>query len=630
MQDSIGFPSLIYKNLVDIIDAEFAQDHLIDNPLGKINLGDLQDEISWIKYHHVIDLLKRIELIADPKANIPWIVSQLSSQSFGVLGYLLVNSENALQWREFYCLYAQAFGWQLDNIAVKEGSLVFKANTLTEVEHSLNPQIRTLLTCLCLRMWQISAPYGLKSMQVHCKMRSANQISKAFSGLQWTTSDNDVVIIKFPCASEQKQLIGFNQRLQKLFQKEVELQLDIYQSNSDLVAKIRDILRKSSDLQDISLSSVANKLHVSERTLNRQLTEQNTTYKEVMSNFRSKLSLELLFAGQSIENVASRVGFSERSTFERAFKKWQGFTPAQMQVSYALLSKERQVSEMVDPDNIPNLPITATRLLSVLNNDNSHLDELVEIVSQDPGLVAKVMKIAGSAFYANSHVASLKQAILGVFGTEKLKSLALMLLSSRLFSIESDKFDLGEFWLQSLAIAQISEDIGKTGIWGKQIGSELYFVGLFYDLGSLFIAHCLPQQFHQISNEAQADFTLLQYHNFQINRLGLSSPQVSAFLASYWNLPSHLAEELKALSQYYKNPSEQQPSTIGITCIASAVRNYLSVSNQTQENRQPFNVILKLEFAEFGLNWSDRLESFSTAIEPRIENLRSQASSLTE
>ena len=630
MLDSLGFPSLIYKNLVDVIDAEFAQNYHINSPLGKINLSNLQDEITWIEYYHLNDLIKRIESINEPTANIPWVVSKLSPQSFGVLGYLLVNSANAQEWRAFYEQYAQAFGWHINKINNRNNRLSFKCVAVDSIAQQYNPQINLLLTCLCLRMWNISAPYGMHSIQVQINSKISTYMSKAFPDLQWITTDSDTTIIQFAVTTEQKPLIGFNERFRELFRKEVDLQLKMYDNKADLVARIRDVLRQNHDLQNISLSLIAEQLHISERTLNRRLTEQNTTYKDVVSNFRSKLSLELLFAGQSIESVAIRVGFSERSTFERAFKKWQGFTPAQMQASYSLLSKEKKVSDMVHPDNIPNLPITATRLLSILNNDNSHIDELVEIVSQDPGLIAKIMKIAGSAFYANTHVASLKQAILGVFGTEKLKSLALMFLSSRLFSIDSETFDIGEFWLQSLATAQVCEDIGKTGIWGKQIGSELYFVGLFYDLGSLFIAHCLPQQFRQISNEMQPNFSLLQYHDFQRNRLGISSPQVSAFLASYWNLPSHLADELRALSQYYKNPKAQQVSIIGITCVVTAVRRYLSLNEDLAAENKTFSEILQQAFVEFGLNWSDQLEFLSQTIEPRIESLRSQAGSLTE
>jgi HD-like signal output (HDOD) protein/AraC-like DNA-binding protein len=623
-----GFPSLIYKNLVEVAKAEFAQSHLDDSPLGKINLSKLQDEITWIKYDHLIDLINRIESINDPRANIPWLVSRLSAQCFGALGYLLVSSSNAQEWRAFYTQYARMFGWHNDLVTNEGNRLLFIPDTDETFEHKSSAQVNLLLTCLCLRIWHISAPYGFNSMKVEINRKISPQMIKAFPLLEWTSSVHKLTTIRFPIETEQKPLIGSNERFRSLFQKEANLQLKMYGNKADLVAKVRDILRRNTDLQTVSLSSVADQLHMGERTLNRQLTEQNTTYKEIVSNFRSKLSLELLFVGQSIEKVALRVGFSERSTFERAFKKWQGFTPAQMQASYSLLSKERKVSDIIHPDNIPNLPLTATRLLGILNNDNSHIDELVEIVSQDPGLVAKVMQIAGSAFYANTHVTSLKQAILGVFGTEKLKSLALMLLSSRLFIIDSDAFDISQFWLQSLATAQISEDIGKTGAWGKQISSELYFVGLFYDLGSLFIAHCLPLQFRQINNEMHPDFSLLQYHDFQINRLGISSPQASAFLASYWNLPTHLTDKLKTLGQYHNDTIPHQPSVTGITCVASAVRKYLNLKNDLAEENVEFQSILKQSFFEFGLNWSSQLKSLSQSSQSRIESLRTQSGSI--
>lgn len=75
-------------------------------------------------------------------------------------------------------------------------------------------------------------------------------------------------------------------------------------------------------------ASVAQAIGVSERTLFRRLAESGLTYQDVLENTQKSLAEELLKKSEfSIAEVAFLTGFSEQSTFSRAFKRWMGQTP---------------------------------------------------------------------------------------------------------------------------------------------------------------------------------------------------------------------------------------------------------------------------------------------------------------
>jgi len=78
-------------------------------------------------------------------------------------------------------------------------------------------------------------------------------------------------------------------------------------------------------------ASVAERLGVSGRTLHRRLHERGTTYQELLDRVRLRLASRMLAAGRPIADVASNVGFSQASTFHRAFKSWTGQTPTEYQ-----------------------------------------------------------------------------------------------------------------------------------------------------------------------------------------------------------------------------------------------------------------------------------------------------------
>ncbi len=73
---------------------------------------------------------------------------------------------------------------------------------------------------------------------------------------------------------------------------------------------------------------IASELHVSPQTLRRRLKQENTSFQEIKDLLRRDLAIYHLGRGErSINEIAHLVGFTEPSTFHRAFKKWTGMTP---------------------------------------------------------------------------------------------------------------------------------------------------------------------------------------------------------------------------------------------------------------------------------------------------------------
>ena len=73
---------------------------------------------------------------------------------------------------------------------------------------------------------------------------------------------------------------------------------------------------------------IASALHMSNRTLQRKLREEGTSFKDLLQDTRMQLARKyLLSPGRSVVETAYLLGFSEPSTFSRAFKRWTGVAP---------------------------------------------------------------------------------------------------------------------------------------------------------------------------------------------------------------------------------------------------------------------------------------------------------------
>lgn len=84
----------------------------------------------------------------------------------------------------------------------------------------------------------------------------------------------------------------------------------------------------------VSEESVAEALNLSQRTLQRKLKEEGTTYKQLLEEIRRELAAQYMRESRlSINEITYLLGFSEPSNFSRAFKRWTGASPREYRES---------------------------------------------------------------------------------------------------------------------------------------------------------------------------------------------------------------------------------------------------------------------------------------------------------
>jgi len=99
-------------------------------------------------------------------------------------------------------------------------------------------------------------------------------------------------------------------------------------NDDSATAHIRGILSQG-DLVDFpDFETIAQHLNSTPQTLRRRLKEEGSSYQEIKDDIRRDAAIYFLGQRQlNINQIAEKIGFSEPSTFHRAFKKWTGVTP---------------------------------------------------------------------------------------------------------------------------------------------------------------------------------------------------------------------------------------------------------------------------------------------------------------
>jgi AraC-like DNA-binding protein len=103
--------------------------------------------------------------------------------------------------------------------------------------------------------------------------------------------------------------------------------LDRRHARRGVSGRVRDELLRSLG-RPPTQEKIARVLHVSVRTLRRQLADEGTSFRLLVEHTRRGLAEELLGTGRlTVEQVADRVGYAEASSFVHAFSRWHGVAP---------------------------------------------------------------------------------------------------------------------------------------------------------------------------------------------------------------------------------------------------------------------------------------------------------------
>ena len=118
-----------------------------------------------------------------------------------------------------------------------------------------------------------------------------------------------------------KDLLEFSQKIESIPGVEIL-------SMGKSLEVIKDYVMKSLPSHVPDIEEIAECLNLSVRTVQRKLQDYDTSYSQVLDAIRKELALTYLRQTQnSALYISERLGFSEQSAFQRAFKRWTGNTP---------------------------------------------------------------------------------------------------------------------------------------------------------------------------------------------------------------------------------------------------------------------------------------------------------------
>jgi AraC-like DNA-binding protein len=152
-------------------------------------------------------------------------------------------------------------------------------------------------------------------------------------------TDRDALLVAHESMSAPNRLGDVG--IARYFETQLKSEISQYRSEETLDKQVK--IKITSALSDgiPTITDIASSLAMSGRSLQRKLSEQGFTYQKLVDEARREFAEQLLRQDQhSLSNIAFLTGFSEQSSFTRAFKRWAGQTPR----SYRLAAQSRSTA----------------------------------------------------------------------------------------------------------------------------------------------------------------------------------------------------------------------------------------------------------------------------------------------
>jgi two-component system cell cycle response regulator len=214
------------------------------------------------------------------------------------------------------------------------------------------------------------------------------------------------------------------------------------------------------------------------------------------------------------------------------------------------MGKERSLETFIGGiENLPTLPGIAMRILEAVQKKEPDIDEISDIISTDPPLSAKVLRLANSSFYnLPTSITSVLHSI-KMLGLSTVQNIALgFSLVNNYQSKKSTGFDYTCFWKNSLVGAISAKLI--TEKLNPELLDNAFFMGLLQDIGTLTFGHCMPAQYNLILSEMEK--TSSECRDAEEYVLGYNHQEIGEYMMKSWGLP----ETLYMPVGYHHNPEK--------------------------------------------------------------------------
>ncbi|NQY89511.1 MAG: HDOD domain-containing protein [Colwellia sp.] len=321
-----------------------------------------------------------------------------------------------------------------------------------------------------------------------------------------------------------------------------------------LTAAVNTLLTKSAVPATLTIEQCAVALAMSMTSFRRKLSQEETTFKLIQQKYLNELCVhDLLTKHVNIDSLVIKLGYSERATFERAFRNKFGITPVKFR-ELSLVGDDKYTKQNLSfiAQNMPPLSDSCQQLIAEKDQDSFDLQRVIEIIAKDPIFMGRLMGLASRAIYGKTPN-NIQEAIGRSLGINTVVNLAVVYAVKDALAEHVDQEVINQSTYAFVMAPKLFQMMRKSA--GIKIKFDISLTEpmlVFALLGVLLLCHKSAPK-HQLmlhSLRGIDDLGSLNHHVHETMDMSIFS--ASTLMLSLWHIDASVIKQLNHLDKVSK------------------------------------------------------------------------------
>lgn len=190
---------------------------------------------------------------------------------------------------------------------------------------------------------------------------------------------------------------------------------------------------------------------------------------------------------------------------------------------------------------LPCLPKVFHDVVMEATSARASIDQVGQIITQDPVLNADLMQLVNSSYFAFSQQVTSPTHAASLLGMDMLKSLVLCVgVFNQFKQVTFCGFSLGQVVQHSIEVGQLAKQLAREVVGDEHIAHDAMLAGMLHDVGKLALATCEKIRYDEVLQLAHQNNVTLWHAERAV--LGLTHAEVGGYLLNLWGLPQTVVE----------------------------------------------------------------------------------------